>query len=153
MLGWHKLVCGSATVESSFTALLDGERIDLVWTDPPYGVSYEGGTEDALTIQNDDLQGAELESFLRDAFRGVVAATKPGAAWYVAAPAGPNFLPFAQVLSDLGVWRQTLLWVKDSLVLGRSDFHYRHEAMQLRDSILVAELALGRLRGLALAAD
>ncbi len=128
LLGRHMLLCGSATEESSYDALLDGERADLIWTDPPYGVSYEGGTEDALTIQNDDLQGSELESFLRGAFAGVLAASKPGAVWYVAAPAGPNFLPFAQVLTDLGVWRQTLVWLKDAFVLGLGDFHLRQVA-------------------------
>ena len=49
--------------------------------------------------------------------------------WYVAAPAGPNFLPFASVLTDLGVWRQTLVWAKNAFVLGRSDFHYKHETI------------------------
>ncbi|MCA8982022.1 MAG: site-specific DNA-methyltransferase, partial [Planctomycetes bacterium] len=82
-----------------------------------------------LTIQNDDLQGDDLEGFLRDTLTPAAAACKPGACWYVAAPAGPNFLPFAIVLTDLGIWRQTLVWVKDSLVLGRSDYHYRHEAL------------------------
>jgi DNA modification methylase len=129
VLGDHRLLCGDSTDPTSFDLVLNGERADLVWTDAPYGVGYVGGTDDALTIENDDLQGADLERFLRAAFSAAAAACKPGAVWYAAAPAGPNFLPFAQVLTDLGIWRQTLVWVKDSLVLGRSDYHYRHEAL------------------------
>jgi DNA modification methylase len=128
-LGDHRLLCGDSTDPTGFDTVLEGERADLVWTDAPYGVNYVGGTEDELTIENDDLQGADLERFLRAAFTATAAACKPGAVWYVAAPSGPNFLPFAQVLADLGVWRQTLVWVKDALVLGRSDYHYRHEAL------------------------
>ena len=129
VLGEHRLLCGDSTDPASFERVLGGERADLVWTDPPYGVSYVGGTDDALTIQNDELQGEDLERFLGAALTPAAAACKPGASWYVAAPAGPNFLPFARVLTDLGVWRQTLVWLKDALVLGRSDFHYRHEAI------------------------
>ena len=129
VLGEHKLLCGDSTDAASFDLVLEGERADLVWTDPPYGVSYVGGTDDELTIENDDLQGADLERFLRAAFTPAATACSPGAVWYVAAPAGPNFLPFAQVLTDLGIWRQSIVWLKDALVLGRSDYHYRHEIL------------------------
>ena len=67
--------------------------------------------------------------FLRSTLGNALDACKPGAVWYVAAPAGPNFLPFASCLAALRVWRQTLVWVKDAFVLGRSDYHYRHEAV------------------------
>lgn len=128
-IGPHRLYCGDSTNPESYERLLGAELVDIVVTDPPYGVSYVGGTEDALTIENDELQGADLERFLRAALTSAAAACKPGAIWYVCAPAGPNFLPFASVLTDLGVWRQTLVWLKNALVLGRSDFHYRHEAI------------------------
>jgi DNA modification methylase len=129
VLGDHRLLCGDSTDAASFSLVLEGERADIVWTDAPYGVSYVGGTEDELTIENDDLQGADLERFLRAAFTSAASACQPGAVWYAAAPAGPNFLPFATVLTDLGIWRQTLVWLKDALVLGRSDYHYRHEVL------------------------
>ena len=128
-LGRHRLLCGDCCHGESLQRLMGSDLADIVWSDPPFGVAYVGGTKDALTIQNDDLTGESLEAFLREALGGAATACRAGAAWYVAAPAGPNFLPFAQVLTDLGVWRQTLVWVKDSLVLGRSDFHYRHEAI------------------------
>lgn len=128
-LGRHRLVCGDATDEDAYRRLLLADHADLVWTDPPYGVAYEGKTADGLTIQNDELRGSELERLLRHTLTNALAACRPGACWYVAAPAGPNFLPFAQVLTELGVWRQTLVWAKNALVLGRSDYHYRHEAI------------------------
>jgi DNA modification methylase len=129
LLGAHRLVCGDATDPGVLLQLLDGDPVDCVWTDPPYGVSYVGKTEDALTIANDNLSALDTEVLLRTAFTLLVDVCKPGAAWYVTCPGGPALLPFGKVLTDLGIWRQTLIWVKDSLVLGRSDFHYRHEPM------------------------
>ena len=129
LLGNHRLLCADSRDPESYTRLLKAEQVDLVWTDPPYGVAYVGKTEDKLEIENDELGLDDLEEFLRTALGNASDASRPGAVWYVAAPAGPNFLPFAKVLTDLGVWRQTLVWVKDTFVLGRSDFHYRHETL------------------------
>jgi site-specific DNA-methyltransferase (adenine-specific) len=90
-------------------------------------VDYVGKTADALTIENDNLAG--LGPLLSSALGNACAASRPGATWYVAAPTGPQFLEFAKVLSELGIWRQSLVWIKNSMVLGHSDFHYRHEAL------------------------
>ena len=133
-LGEHLLLCGDSTHSSTYQKLLTSqgkkELVDLVWTDPPYGVSYVGKTKDALTIENDSLNFDELIAFLKAAFGNVKEMTKPGACWYVASPTMPQFfLPFATALSDLEVWRHTLIWVKDIFTLGRSDYHYRHEAI------------------------
>jgi len=92
-------------------------------------VSYVGKTKDALTIENDTLNLAELEEFLRSAFNAIFTATKPGACWYVAAPSGNIFQSFSIPLSELDVWRHTLVWVKDTLVMGRADYHYKHESI------------------------
>jgi site-specific DNA-methyltransferase (adenine-specific) len=134
-MGDHLLICGDSTHESTYTRLFESDVdkhkvVDLVWTDPPYGVSYVGKTKDALTIQNDSLDFNELIAFLKSAFENAKRVTKPGACWYVASPTMPQFfLPFATALSDLEVWRHTLIWVKDIFTLGRSDYHYRHEAI------------------------
>ena len=128
-LGDHRLICGDGTSVDTYKNLLGEELVDMVWTDPPYGVSYVGGTEDHLTIENDNLKTDELESFLRDAFTAIFSFTKPGACWYVASPSGNNFQSFSIPLSELDVWRHTLVWVKDSLVMGRADYHYRHESI------------------------
>ena len=126
-LGSHRLVCGDSTLPETYEALLDGEVADMVWTDPPYGVSYVGGS--GLTIQNDDLGADELAVFLDAAFRATFDCTREAAVWFVAAPHGPQFLQFAIPLTELGVWQQTIAWVKNSLVLGRADYHGRHEAI------------------------
>lgn len=128
VLGDHRLICGDSTDKAVWTALLGDERAQCVWTDPPYGVSYVGKTADALTIQNDSLTPEQLRALLDAAF-GHALAFGPGAAWYVAAPAGPLHLVFANLLRELGVYRQQLIWVKDHFVLGRSDYHYRHEPL------------------------
>lgn len=126
-LGPHRLICGDSTDPEVWTALLQGDVIQVVWTDPPYGVSYVGGTKDAMTIMNDALKPEELRALLAGALGLCLKHCKPGAAWYVAAPDGRPFLEFAIVLADLDVWRWTLQWVKDRFVLGRADYHHRHE--------------------------
>lgn len=122
-LGEHVLRCG----DSRDALLWDGVEAEMVWTDPPYGVAYVGKTKDALTIQNDKLSPEKLQQFLRDALGLALAATKPGGAWYVAAPPGPLHHQFAIVLHEFDVWRALLVWAKDALVLGHSDYHYKHE--------------------------
>ena len=126
-LGKHRLMCGSSAEKESVIRLMDGKQADMVFTDPPYGVSYVGKTKDALTIENDamDEEGtaelwaaayAELRNILRDG--GIV---------YATVPPGPLHLMFAQAMKDYGDLRQIMVWVKDRFVLGRSDYHYRHE--------------------------
>lgn len=105
-----------------------------MWTDPPYGVTYTGKTADALTIENDSRDLDDLYRLLDDAFSAAVQHTRPGAAWYVAGPNGPNSLIFGTVLTNLGIWRQTLVWIKDRFVLGHSDYHYRHELIYEGDT-------------------
>ena len=127
LLGKHRVICGDATSDESLLEVMGDLQANVIWTDPPYGVSYVGGTKDALTIVNDDLSPDDLETLLRGSLGVAVAKTVQGGAVYVAAPSGPQFLAFAKVLTELGVWRQTLVWVKNSLVLSRSDYHGRHE--------------------------
>ncbi len=126
LLGKHRLLCGDARKADDVHRLMAGELASCLWTDPPYGVNYQGGTPDALTIANDDPQG--LEGLLRSALGHVAEVLTPGAPFYIAHPAGPLSLVFGQVVTELE-WRlrQTLVWVKDSLVLGHADYHYRHE--------------------------
>lgn len=128
-LGPHRLTVGDSTDVNVWETLLEGRRADMVWTDPPYGVAYTGKTADALTIENDALDEDGLRDFLRAAFAATYTATRPGAAWYIASPPGPLHLVFGGLLHELGVLRQTLIWVKDQFVMGRSDYHYRHEPL------------------------
>ena len=126
-LGEHKLYCGDATEVDAYQKLLGDEMADMIWTDPPYGVSYVG--QGGMTIENDNLDIGALEEFLRESFNAMFTFTKPGACWYVAAPSGNLFQAFSIPLSELEVWRHTLVWVKDALVMGRADYHYRHESI------------------------
>jgi site-specific DNA-methyltransferase (adenine-specific) len=129
LLGRHRLRCGDSTSPTDMDALMNGKQADIVWTDPPYGVAYVGKTKDALTIKNDALDKPALTQFLRDSLGNAAEHTKPGGVWYVAAPPGDLFQCFSIPLTDLGIWRHTLVWVKDSFVMGRADYHYRHEAI------------------------
>jgi site-specific DNA-methyltransferase (adenine-specific) len=125
-LGPHRLLCGDATKVVDLDRIMGGDRAACLWTDPPYGVAYVGKTKDALTIANDEATG--LEGLLTAAFTNVTGVLVDGASFYIAHPAGPLSFTFQQVLASLE-WkvRQTLVWVKDSLVLGHADYHYRHE--------------------------
>ena len=126
MLGEHRLLCADATDPSAIPRVMAGERAHVLWTDPPYGVDYEGKTPDCLRISGDTPSG--LEDLLRGAFRHAGAVLVPGARVYLAHPAGPLQEVFLRAFLEQG-WRlhQTLVWVKDQIVLGHADYHYQHE--------------------------
>lgn len=139
-LGPHRLICGDSTKRETWDALLGDEKVQMVWTDPPYGVAVNAVESveearrlhrrtDGKIVQNDDLSPEELEVFLTSSLGTACDACVPGAAWYVAAPPGPLHTTFALVLSELNIWRQSLMWLKDRFAFGRSDYHYRHEAL------------------------
>ncbi|HZU01553.1 MAG TPA: DNA modification methylase [Ktedonobacteraceae bacterium] len=125
-LGRHRLACGDCTDLALVQRLMQGERAVCCWTDPPYGVSYVGKTKDALTIQNDGKE--DIDAFLQRAFAAIDTALADGAAIYIAHPPGALCVTFGLRFLAQG-WRlhETLVWVKDSMVLGHSDYHYRHE--------------------------
>jgi DNA modification methylase len=127
VLGGHRLLCGDATETTDLTRLLDGRSdVELLWTDPPFGVNYVGKTARALKIQGDSPNG--IAALLADAFSTIDPMLAPGARFYIAAPPGPQELTFMAAVADVG-WQlhQTLVWVKDTIVLGHSDYHYQHE--------------------------
>jgi len=98
-LGEHKLFCGDATEVDAYQKLMGDEMANMIWTDPPYGVSYVG--QGGMTIENDNLDIGALEEFLRESFNAMFTFTKPGACWYVAAPSGNLFQAFSIPLSEL----------------------------------------------------
>jgi len=127
--GEHVLLCGDSTIAAEVSRAMGTARADCCWTDPPYGLAYVGKGPAALTIKNDKLTGDTLRAFLVAAFSAADAhALKKGAALYIAYPPGLNSIEFLLAVRDVG-WqhRQTLCWVKDRLVLGHMDYHFRHE--------------------------
>lgn len=125
-LGPHRLACGDAADGELVAALFAGEQPTLVWTDPPYGVDYVGKTAQQLAIRNDE--SGSISTVLGGALRAATPLLATGAAFYVCCPAGPQGTVFRVCLAEAG-WthQQTLVWVKNALVLGHSDYHYRHE--------------------------
>lgn len=126
-LGRHRLMCGDSTSKADMALLMDGNRADLLLTDPPYNVNYTGGTSDHLTIQNDNMEDAAFRKFLIDAFSAADAVMRPGAAFYIW-HADSEGLNFRGACHDVG-WpvRQCLIWNKNSLVMGRQDYQWKHE--------------------------
>lgn len=127
-LGDHLLMCGDSTHKGDVFALVGQEGIvDLFLTDPPYNVAYQGGTSDKLTIKNDSMEDAAFRSFLTDAFCAADVVMKKGAAFYIwhADSEGLNF----RMAVRNAEWelKQTLIWNKNSLVLGRQDYQWKHE--------------------------
>jgi DNA modification methylase len=126
VLGEHRLLCGDARSKEAMSRLMGRGRARMCFADPPYGVSYVGKTNRAMRLRGDEPEG--LPDLLRCSFAAADSVLAPGAAIYVAHPAGPGSVAFTEAFLGAG-WRlrQTLVWMKDSLVLGHADYHYRHE--------------------------
>lgn len=126
-LGKHRLMCGDSCSITDMEKLCDGQPVDMWLTDPPYNVAYEGKTKDALKIQNDSMGNDQFRQFLRDAYVAADMVMKSGAVFYIwhADSEGYNFRGAAQ---DAG-WkvRQCLIWKKSTMVMGRQDYHWKHE--------------------------
>lgn len=127
ILGRHRVMCGDSTSIDSALALMGESKADLLITDPPYNVAYEGKTADALTIQNDSMSDDQFRQFLRDCYSAADAVMHPGAAFYIW-HADSEGLNFRAAAAEVG-WkvRQCLVWNKNSMVMGRQDYHWKHE--------------------------
>lgn len=124
VLGDHLVMCGDSTVESDFSELMGSELADLCWTDPPYNVNYEGS---AGKIKNDHMEGGAFRQFLLDCFGLVASYLHAGASCYVA-HADTEGRSFRGAFQDSGFKTSgCLVWIKPSLVLGRSDYQWQHE--------------------------
>lgn len=124
-LGEHKLMCGSATEEKDVQALMNGELAEMVWTDPPYNVDYHGSN--GLTIQNDNMDDSSFYQFLFDFYTQTKEIMHNGCPIYVA-HADSEGVNFRKALQESGIeLKQCIIWVKNSLVLGRQDYQWQHE--------------------------
>lgn len=127
LLGNTRLMCGDCRSKTDVSALMNGQYADLLVTDPPYNVAYQGATEDELTIQNDSMENDLFATFLRQVFTVMFSILKPGGAYYVfhADSEGENF---RASLRKVGFKiSQCCVWVKNSMVMGRQDYQWQHE--------------------------
>lgn len=135
-LGRHRLMCGDSTDQSDVAELMAGNELDLMVTDPPYNVAYGAKTEYMSdsgrgaghgSIANDDMPEENFYSFLRDFYGNAVEAMRPGAVIYVF-HSDTHGLTFRKAFQDVGLkLSECLIWEKNSFVLGRSDYQWRHE--------------------------
>lgn len=127
ILGDHRLLCGDSTNKEHVARLMDGQLADLWLTDPPYNVDYTGKTKDALKVENDSMEDSEFRKFLVDCFSAAFDAMKPGAAFYIwhADSEGYNFR--GAVVDCKQKVRQCLIWKKQTMVMGRQDYQWKHE--------------------------
>jgi len=126
-LGNHRLMCGDSTDAGSVAILMDGEKANLLLTDPPYNVDYVGKTKDTLTIQNDKMSDGDFSDFLHKVFAAANTGMKEGACFYVWY-ASREVINFQSSLNDSGLEvKQELIWNKNSLVMRRQDYQWKHE--------------------------
>ena len=124
-VGRHRLMCGDATSAEDVAALMDDRKANLILTDPPYGLSFKSSS--GLTIQNDSMKNEEFYNFLLSAFENMADHLEKGGAAYVF-HADTEGLNFRRAFIDAGFHLAgCCIWVKDSLVLGRSDYQWQHE--------------------------
>ena len=135
----HRLLCGDSTNADDVGRVMGGEKAEMVWTDPPYGVGIGDKNKYLNTIarsnrveenlENDAIDEPALAIMLGEAFRLAVEHCRAGAAWYVSAPAGPIHTTFGLALKKLGIWHQTIQWVKNNATFSPLgvDYHWRAE--------------------------
>ena len=122
--GRHFVMCGDSTLLDDVKRLMGGVQADLLLTDPPYNVDYEGT---AGKIENDNMEDVEFREFLKEAFSNANDVMKPGASFYIWHADSEGF-NFRGACHDVG-WqvRQCLIWNKNTLVMGRQDYQWKHE--------------------------
>jgi DNA modification methylase len=138
ILGNHRLMCGDSTSIDAVDKLMDGNKADMVFTDPPYGMSYGGGRAGAIgsndgtvkkfgVIKNDDKTGDDLIQLIRDALASAVATTKAGASFYVCFP-WRTYSEFEAAMNQCGLKTSAcIVWDKKSIGLGLSNYRPQHE--------------------------
>ena len=126
-LGNHRLLCGDATQPEDVERLMDGQKADMVFTDPPYNVSYEGYTKEKLTIKSDAMSDEDYVQFLLGTFKCIRVAIKDGAGLYIC-HASAWQLHTEQALNDCGFeMRNQIIWAKNTFAWGMGRYKFQHE--------------------------
>ena len=129
LLGDHRVLAGDATARSCVERLMGADTADLIFTDPPYNVDYEGYTEDRLTIRGDRMSEVEFKQFLQAAFRSCRIASKPGASLYVCHSSSWQ-REFQDALESAGFeLRCQIIWGKNTFAWGFGRYKFQHEPM------------------------
>jgi DNA modification methylase len=127
LCGDHRVMCGDSTSTADVERLMAGYKADLIITDPPYNVAYEGGTEEKLTIKNDSMSAESFYQFLLAAYTAMFLVAKDGAGLYVF-HADSEGMNFRKAMVEAGFkLAQCCVWVKQQFVMGRQDYHWQHE--------------------------
>lgn len=127
LLGDHRLMVGDSTSDADIKRLMGTDLADCVFTDPPYNVNYEGGTDDNLKIENDNMSDEDFKKFLNDAYRLMFESTRAGGPIYVCHSDTGGGVFRSEMVATGWLLKQCLVWVKDAFVLGRQDYHWQHE--------------------------
>ena len=137
LLGRHRLLCGDATIITDVERLMGGKKADMVFTDPPYNVNYgdkasmlndyQKGHRNTSSIKNDNMKKDDFLRFLIDSFKSIYVALCPGGAFYIC-HAESTGLEFRKAVLEAGfLLKQCIIWAKNSLVIGRQDYQWKHE--------------------------
>lgn len=137
--GEHRILCGDSTKAEDVARVMGDKRAEMVWTDPPYGVAIGDKNKflNAIArsnrveenLQNDNIDESSLTAMIDAAFDAAAAHCENGGAWYVAAPPGPLHVIWGTKLKSMGIWRQTIQWVKNNATFSPLgvDYHWRAE--------------------------